>query len=575
MRDTPDVPHGPDPRATDPPSSSQETPTLDFRGRSAPAAPPAPARRPEPADFPLPPELLGHPRYRVVAVLGKGGMGTVYKAEHRMMKRPVALTVMADHLVADPEAVLRFRREVEAAAKLSHPNIVTAYDAEQAGECHFLVMELVDGMSLDRVLNRKGRLPVHFACEYIRQAALGLQHAHEHGMVHRDIKLQNLMLTRKGQVKILDFGLARFACASTSAPAAPLTENGFLTGTPDFMSPEQTEDPHGADIRADIYSLGCTLYALLAGQLPFPGGTSLLKIVGHLTKEPTPLTDFRDDLPPELVQLVARMMAKDPARRFQTPAEVAKALLSFRKPGATAEGSGPAADLGDSPTPPNERLPDAPTASPTPGKLGHATRDSAEPRTEDAPDTERIPSLRKSRSSSGRRRKRPPARRFPLGIAVAAGVVGLLGLGGLLAVILSGNRTGDRTAGATQPSAPAPPAVVREEGQGQVTIASRDPHVQVAVRRGTTVVGTLGPDTSTQLALPAGEYELEVVDGAPELRGFKGRLSLTPNDRKLVEVRLEGLFVRDGAAGFPPPKWPDGPPPKGPFGPPPGGPKGW
>lgn len=281
-------------------------------------------------------------------------MGIVYKAEHRVMKRAVALKVIGAHVVANAAAVERFRREVEVAAKLSHPNIVTAYDAEQAGNRHFLVMELVDGISLDRVLQRKGPLPMVFACDYVRQAALGLQHAHEHGMVHRDVKLQNLMVTRKGQVKILDFGLARFA--SESSTSAPLTECGLLTGTPDFMAPEQAENAHSADIRADIYSLGCTLYTLLSGQLPFPGGSYVEKVVGHLTREPAPLTAFRSDLPPTLVQVVGRMMAKDRGQRFQTPGEVAKALLAFRKAGVAMGKPAPAANTEEGPVSPSAVL---------------------------------------------------------------------------------------------------------------------------------------------------------------------------------------------------------------------------
>ncbi len=160
----------------------------------------------------LPTELNDHPRYRVVAALGAGGMGTVYRAEHRLMDRPVALKVIRGDLLGNAALVERFRREVKAAARLaSHPNIVAAYDAEQAGETHMLVMEFIEGTDLARLVDRRGPLPVGEACEYARQAALGLQHAFEDGMVHRDIKPQNLMRTTRGQIKILDFGLARFA----------------------------------------------------------------------------------------------------------------------------------------------------------------------------------------------------------------------------------------------------------------------------------------------------------------------------------------------------------------------------
>ena len=224
--------------------------------------------------------------------------------------------------------VERFRREVKSAARLaSHPNIVAAYDAEQAGETHMLVMEFIEGTDLARVVDRRGPLPVGEACEYVRQAALGLQHAFEDGMVHRDIKPQNLMRTTRGQIKILDFGLARFA--SEVATHAGVTAEGMVLGSADYIAPEQIDDPHAADIRADIYSLGCTLYFLLAGRPPFPDGSLIQKLMAHSEKTPRPLAEVRADVPPELARVVERMMAKDPARRFQTPDEVAQALAPF------------------------------------------------------------------------------------------------------------------------------------------------------------------------------------------------------------------------------------------------------
>ena len=181
---------------------------------------------PRPDGGAAPKELADHPRYRVLGLLGAGGMGAVYKAEHRLMERPVALKVIRRGLTDDPAAAERFRREVKAAARLSHPHIVRAYDAEQAGDLHFLVMEFVEGTDLARLVAGQGPLPVARACEYARQAALGLQHAFEHGMVHRDIKPQNLMLTPDGQVKVLDFGLARFVSESAPSPPTPSPEAG-------------------------------------------------------------------------------------------------------------------------------------------------------------------------------------------------------------------------------------------------------------------------------------------------------------------------------------------------------------
>ncbi len=283
----------------------------------------------------LPPELADHPRFRVVRELGRGGMGVVYQAEHTMMQRPVAIKVISKSVLDHPEALARFEGEVRAAAKLKHPNIVAAYDAERAGDLHMLVMEYVEGVDLAKVLKRKGPLPILNACHYVRQAALGLKHAHEEGMVHRDVKPQNLMLTPKGQVKVLDFGLARLA---SERKGAGLTQDGAFMGTPEYVSPEQATDARTADIRADIYSLGCTLYALLAGRPPFAGeATPMKQVLAHIEKEAAPLSKVRPEVPAELSGVVARMLAKDPAKRFQTPGEVAQALTPFCSKAAPRE----------------------------------------------------------------------------------------------------------------------------------------------------------------------------------------------------------------------------------------------
>jgi serine/threonine protein kinase len=268
-------------------------------------------------------------------------MGTVYLARHRLMGRLVALKVVRQDLLSRPATVERFRREVRAAACLAHPNIVAAYDADQAGGTHFLVLEYVPGVNLEQLLRERGPLPTALACDYARQAALGLQHACEHGMVHRDIKPHNLMVTPHGQVKILDFGLARFV-SETAAPGgggpAPardaaagegLTSDHRGMGTADYAAPEEVRGARQADIRADLYSLGCTLYHLLSGQVPFPAATAHEKLRGHAERAPTPLTELRPDVPAPLARVVERMTAKDPAGRYQTPAEVARALAPF------------------------------------------------------------------------------------------------------------------------------------------------------------------------------------------------------------------------------------------------------
>src|SRR5262249_38108441 len=290
----------------------------------------------------VPAELAEHPRYRILEVLGSGGMGVVYKAEHRLMERTVALKVIDRGLTGNPAVVERFRREVKAAAQLNHPNIVHAYDADQAGDNHFLVMEFIEGTTLARLVEQQGPLPVAQACDAVRRAALGLQRAAENGMVHRDIKPHNLMRTPQGQIKVLDFGLARLVSEVGPPVAAPteetapttsrsLTHLGMVMGTADYMAPEQAADAHAADSRADIYSLGCTLYFLLTGQPPFPEGTMRDKLSAHRQDKPRPLSDFRDDLPAGLVHVIERMMDKDPAQRYQTPEEVARALRPFLK----------------------------------------------------------------------------------------------------------------------------------------------------------------------------------------------------------------------------------------------------
>jgi len=287
-----------------------------------------------------PPPLVDHPRYEIVRQVGAGGMGVVYEAKHRLMGRTVALKVISGQLFKNDAAVKRFRQEVEAAARLSHRNIVTAYDAEQAGDLHFLVMEFVAGTDLAALVRDRGRLPVLHACNYAMQAAQGLQHAYEQGMVHRDIKPQNLMRTPKGAIKILDFGLARLASPQgAEVDPSGLTSEGIALGTPDFMAPEQARDSRRADTRSDIYSLGCTLYYLLTGSVPFPEGTSLEKVMAHCQRPPTPLAQLRDDIPDEVLRIVERMMAKNPAERFQTPREVAEALKPHGKP--TAAHAGP------------------------------------------------------------------------------------------------------------------------------------------------------------------------------------------------------------------------------------------
>jgi WD40 repeat protein/tRNA A-37 threonylcarbamoyl transferase component Bud32 len=292
----------------------------------------APTQQPAPPSHStdaLPEALAQHPRYEIIQLLGRGGMGAVYLARHKVMDRTVALKAISPQYLDNPQAVARFRREVQSAAKLAHPHIVTAHDAEQAGDLHFLVMEYVEGTDLARLLKQRGPLPVAEACEYARQTALGLEHAYEHGLIHRDMKPHNLMLTARGVVKVLDFGLARLVRPGGSA--SEFTGENVVMGTMDYIAPEQAQDSRTADTRSDIYSLGCTLFHLLTGQPPFPVGGAVEKVLAHVMMPPPLVTDQRPEAPAELNAVVAKMLAKEPAERYQTPADVARALAPFAK----------------------------------------------------------------------------------------------------------------------------------------------------------------------------------------------------------------------------------------------------
>ena len=264
-------------------------------------------------------------KYRLLELLGVGGMGAVYLCEHIFMKRLVALKVLPVEKLADPSALLRFYREARAVAALDHPNIVRAYDIDKFEQMHFLVMEYVDGVSIQEVVARHGPLDPYRAANYAAQSAHGLHHAHQLGMVHRDIKPGNLLLERTGFVKILDMGLARFFDQKNDNVTEKF-DNNCVLGTADYLAPEQAVS-NVVDIRADIYALGGTFYYMLTGQSPFPDGTIAAKLLSHQREVPRPVREFRGDVPEDLIAILERMMHKDPEERYQTPEGLHEALL--------------------------------------------------------------------------------------------------------------------------------------------------------------------------------------------------------------------------------------------------------
>jgi len=279
--------------------------------------------------------VLGN--YFVLDKLGQGGMGMVLKAEHRRMKRLVALKVLSPAITKTREAMRRFQREVEAAAKLTHPNIVIAFDADEAGGTHFLVMEYVDGSDLSSMVKKSGPMDIKRALQCILQAARGLEFAHEHGVVHRDIKPANLLLDQSGTVRILDLGLARLE--SAGAQQDELTGTGQIMGTVDYMAPEQAMNTKRADARADIYSLGITFWYLITGRAMYGGDTAIEKLMAHQTQPIPPLTEQCDGVSPELQTWFETMVAKSVDSRFQSMSEVITAIETLLAGPGSAQSS--------------------------------------------------------------------------------------------------------------------------------------------------------------------------------------------------------------------------------------------
>jgi serine/threonine protein kinase len=266
-------------------------------------------------------------------------MGQVFLCEHLFMMRRVAVKILPPAKAEQPAALGRFYREARAAGQLEHPNIVRTHDIDQDGNLHYIVMEYVNGSNLLDMVKKHGPMPGPRAAHYIRQVADGLQYSFDNGVIHRDIKPGNILVNRDGTAKLLDLGLARFY-QDQSDMLTVKYDDKIVLGTADYVAPEQVANSHAVDIRADIYALGGSLYFMLAGHPPFPTGTVSQKLLWHRTKDPTPIQQVKPDVPDGLAAVVAKMMHKDPAQRYQSPAEVAEALQVW----AAAETPRPTAD---------------------------------------------------------------------------------------------------------------------------------------------------------------------------------------------------------------------------------------
>jgi WD40 repeat protein/serine/threonine protein kinase len=426
--------------------------------------------------------------YRLLGKLSEGGMGAVYRALHTRLDRVVALKVLPPHRTANPDAVARFRREMKAVGKLSHPHIVEATDAGEVDGTHFLVMEYVAGPDLARLVRAVGRLPVADACEAARQAAVGLHHAHQRGLVHRDVKPSNLLLTRAGQVKVLDLGLALLPRGDTDGSSS--SERAVL-GTLDYLAPEQAERAHAVDRRADLYGLGCTLFHLLTGSVPYPAPayeTPVQKMYAHARAPVPSVRAARPEVPEKLAALLGRLLAKDPASRPASAAEVADALRPF------ADGSDLAALAG------RVALP------------GGASADAA--------------TIAPSLTPPSTQFTGPPRRRPYRLVLLAAGLLGLAALAGAVVYV--------------------------QTSRGTLEVETDDDDVRVHVDRGGNVVTILDLKSRKQVQLRAGTYHVG-VEGRDDLVVAEGdALDLRRGGRVVARIRRKGWDLFPAVAVTPP-----------------------
>ncbi|MGA2617884.1 MAG: SUMF1/EgtB/PvdO family nonheme iron enzyme [Thermoguttaceae bacterium] len=453
---------------------------------------------------------LAFGEYMVLDKLGEGGMGVVFKAKHRRMDRLVAIKILSSAAMKQAGAVERFHREVQAAAKLEHPNIVAAYDATEHQGMHYLAMQYVDGKDLASIVKDNGPMGVREAVECTLQAARGLQYAHEQGIVHRDIKPGNLLLDKKGTVKILDMGLARIA-GPEAALGGPerLTTSGQVMGTCDYMAPEQAIDTHAADHRSDIYSLGCTLYRLLTGQPPYQGETLMMILLAHQQAPIPPLREARPEVPEELDAVYQRMLAKQPEDRQQSMTEVVAeletvlAMLTGQSLPAVAKAEASSAALARSLAFLQEEAPRGVPARPSKPAAAERTRPSTGPERETGSNL-----LGKALGAlAGVRRK-------PLVLAgIAGGLVLLLGI-----VVTLTLRHGTLV-------------IDIDEKLG------RD--VQVAVSHGGQKVQVVDARSGWTLSLSAGKYDLAVEGGDDQFQLDSHTITVRHGGQVKVKVTLK------------------------------------
>jgi eukaryotic-like serine/threonine-protein kinase len=377
--------------------------------------------------------------YRILDQIGKGGMGTVYLGEHSTLKRRVAVKVLARELAENKTAVERFLREARSASSLTHQNIVRVHHVGQAAGTHYIAMEYVEGVTLEQVVDRKGPFSVAETAQIAIQAATGLQHAHERGFVHRDIKPENLMMTKDGMVKILDMGLTKNVGSESDNLTGVMNAKGIL-GTLDYLSPEQAiQGP--VDARSDIYSLGASIFMLITGHSPYDGVPNQQKLMQHQYGKVPLLSEFRAEIPTELVAIVAKMMAKNPDNRFASCADIAVAFLPWStdqslnasvKIPSMISGTGASGSLTPTPSDVNRKTLSGVSVLPT---MGKADGEAVVADSRKTADLSGVSTLRsQTREVSKSNSKKPRGKLHPIWWVVLAVLGSLLGLGAAIAV---------------------------------------------------------------------------------------------------------------------------------------------